>query len=214
MVAIAEPILLGRVIDAISEGNDVFGKLAVWAGLGVFSILAYVLVARGADRLANRQRVEVLANGFEHVITATGATSRTDGVARFHTTAMPITDGMQVLAPEDLFAGRLPDGKKVVVYDDDHYYLGGVVAELLAKKGYDVSIVTTGSQVSSWTNNTFEINRIQRRLIENGITRVTDHAVVSVGAGGVGDVVETHTSHCGQAWSGGVRRGRCFLMSR
>ena len=34
-------------------------------------------------------------------------------------------------------------------------------------------------------NNTFEVNRIQRRLIENGITRVTDHAVMSVGAGGV-----------------------------
>ena len=59
-----------------------------------------------------------------------------------------------------------------MVWDDDHYYLGGVVAELLAQKGYDVSIVTTGSQVSSWTTHTFEVNRIQRRLIENGVTRV------------------------------------------
>jgi dimethylamine/trimethylamine dehydrogenase len=46
--------------------------------------------------------------------------------------------------------------------------------------------------VSSWTNNTFEINRIQRRIIENGITRVLDHAVVSVGTGGV-TVRETYT---------------------
>ena len=69
MVAIAEPILLGRVIDAISERTDVFGRLVVWAALGVFNIVAYVLVARGADRLAHRQRVEVLASGFEHVIT-------------------------------------------------------------------------------------------------------------------------------------------------
>ena len=69
MVTIAEPVLLGRVIDAISEGTDVFGRLTLWAGLGVFNIVAFVLVARGADRLAHRQRAEVLAKGFEHVIT-------------------------------------------------------------------------------------------------------------------------------------------------
>ena len=128
---------------------------------------------------------DIVEFGFQHVLVATGATWRTDGVARFHTTPLPIADGAQVLGPDDLFAGRLPTGKKVVVYDDDHYYLGGVVAELLAKQGYDVSVVTPGSQVSSWAVNTFEVNRIQRRLIENGITRVTDHAVVSVDARGV-----------------------------
>lgn len=128
---------------------------------------------------------DIVEFGFQHVLVATGSTWRTDGVARFHTTPLPIADGAQVLGPDDLFAGRLPSGRKVVVYDDDHYYLGGVVAELLAQKGYDVSIVTTASQVSAWTNNTFEVNRIQRRLIENGVTRVTDHVVVSVGAGGV-----------------------------
>ncbi|NYI42971.1 dimethylamine/trimethylamine dehydrogenase [Nocardioides aromaticivorans] len=123
--------------------------------------------------------------GFQHVLVATGSTWRTDGVARFHTTPLPIAEGAQVLGPDDIFAGRLPSGRKVVVYDDDHYYLGGVIAELLAQQGHEVSIVTPGSQVSAWTNNTFEVNRIQRRLIENGVTRVTDHAVVSVGVGGV-----------------------------
>jgi dimethylamine/trimethylamine dehydrogenase len=128
---------------------------------------------------------DIVEFGFQHVLVATGSTWRTDGVARFHTTPLPIADGAQVLGPDDLFAGRLPTGRKVVVYDDDHYYLGGVVAELLAQKGHEVSIVTTASQVSAWTNNTFEVNRIQRRLIENGVTRVTDHAVVAVAAGGV-----------------------------
>ena len=128
---------------------------------------------------------DIVEFGFQHVLVATGSTWRTDGVARFHTTPLPIAEGAQVLGPDDLFAGRLPSGKKVVVYDDDHYYLGGVVAELLAQKGHEVSIVTTASQVSAWTNNTFEVNRIQRRLIEYGVTRVTDHAVVAVAAGGV-----------------------------
>ncbi|HEY0891215.1 MAG TPA: FAD-dependent oxidoreductase [Nocardioides sp.] len=128
---------------------------------------------------------DVVEFGFDHVLVATGATWRTDGVARFHTTPLPIDAGAQVLGPEDLLAGRLPEGRKVVLYDDDHYYMGGVLAELLARNGYDVSLVTPAAQVSSWTVNTFEVNRIQRRLIENGITRVTDHAVTRVGVGGV-----------------------------
>ena len=32
-------------------------------------------------------------------------------------------------------AGVRPDGKRVVVYDDDHYYMGGALAELLASGG-------------------------------------------------------------------------------
>ena len=69
MVAIAEPILFGRIIDSIAEKRDVMLNLALWAGIGVFNILAYVLVARGADRLAHRRRADVLAQSFEKVIT-------------------------------------------------------------------------------------------------------------------------------------------------
>ena len=43
--------------------------LAFWAGLGVFNILAFVLVARGADRLAHERRAAVLTESFERVIT-------------------------------------------------------------------------------------------------------------------------------------------------
>ncbi|RRI01316.1 glucan ABC transporter ATP-binding protein/ permease [Mesorhizobium tamadayense] len=69
MVAILEPILFGRVIDAISNHGSVFGTLAVWAALGVFNITAFVLVARGADRFAHARRSEVLCESFERVIT-------------------------------------------------------------------------------------------------------------------------------------------------
>jgi dimethylamine/trimethylamine dehydrogenase len=128
---------------------------------------------------------DVVEFDFRHVIVATGASWRTDGVGRWHTAPIPVAEGAQVLAPDDLFAGRLPEGRRVVVYDDDYYYLGGVIAELLRGKGYEVSIVTPAAQVSPWTVNTFEVGRIQRRLIEAGIERVTDHAVSRVGRGGV-----------------------------
>jgi glucan exporter ATP-binding protein len=69
MIAILEPIMFGRVIDAISERGSVFSTLAVWAGLGAFNIVAFVMVARGADRFAHKRRSEVLCESFERVIT-------------------------------------------------------------------------------------------------------------------------------------------------
>ncbi|MCO5156206.1 MAG: glucan ABC transporter ATP-binding protein/ permease [Aquamicrobium sp.] len=68
MAMIAEPILFGRIIESISDEEGVAGEVAAWAGLGVFNIVAFVLVARGADRLAHRRRAEVLADSFEKVV--------------------------------------------------------------------------------------------------------------------------------------------------
>ena len=52
MVSIAEPIMFGSIIDAISDKQRSSSPiLPFWAGLGVFNIVAFVLVARGADRL-------------------------------------------------------------------------------------------------------------------------------------------------------------------
>jgi glucan exporter ATP-binding protein len=69
IVPIAEPILFGRIVDAISEKQDVIPTLIAWAGLGAFNIVAFVLVARGADRLAHARRVAVLTESFERAIT-------------------------------------------------------------------------------------------------------------------------------------------------
>jgi ATP-binding cassette subfamily B protein len=69
LVMIAEPILFGRVIDAISQRSPVWNELAMWAGLGAFNIVAFVLVARQADRLAHSRRVAVLSESYERVIT-------------------------------------------------------------------------------------------------------------------------------------------------
>jgi ATP-binding cassette, subfamily B, beta-glucan exporter len=68
MVVIAEPILFGRIIDAIAEKRDVLPTLSLWAGLGAFNIVAFVLVTRGADRLAHALRVDVLTQSFERTI--------------------------------------------------------------------------------------------------------------------------------------------------
>ena len=69
VVTIAEPILFGRIIDAIAGKTEVVPTMALWAGFGAFNIVAFVLVARGADRLAHKRRGEVLCQSFERVAT-------------------------------------------------------------------------------------------------------------------------------------------------
>ena len=73
-----------------------------------------------------------------------------------------------MLTPDDLMAGARPDGERVLLFDDDHYYMGGVLAELLAREGRQVTLVTPANCVSSWTAATMEQHRIQRRLLELG----------------------------------------------
>jgi glucan exporter ATP-binding protein len=69
IVMIAEPILFGRIIDAIADKQDVVPVLGLWAGLGLFNIVAFVLVARQADRLAHKMRVDVLTRSYSNVMT-------------------------------------------------------------------------------------------------------------------------------------------------
>jgi ATP-binding cassette subfamily B protein len=68
LVAIAEPILFGRIIDAISTGANSLPVMIAWAGLGIFNTVAFVLVAREADRLAHARRSSLLAEAFSRII--------------------------------------------------------------------------------------------------------------------------------------------------
>jgi ATP-binding cassette subfamily B protein len=69
LVQLAEPVLFGRVVDALAGGKEAYPLIALWAALGLFSILASVVVAVAADRLAHRQRLLALAKAFERAIT-------------------------------------------------------------------------------------------------------------------------------------------------
>ncbi|PZU71243.1 MAG: glucan ABC transporter ATP-binding protein/ permease [Rhizobium sp.] len=67
-ITIAEPVLFGRIIDAISSGSNVTSILILWAGFGVFNTVAYVAVAREADRLAHGRRASLLTEAFGRII--------------------------------------------------------------------------------------------------------------------------------------------------
>jgi dimethylamine/trimethylamine dehydrogenase len=90
-----------------------------------------------------------------------------------------------LLTPDDIMAGRRPAGDSVVIFDDDHYYLGGVLAELLAGEGRAVTLVTPAAEVSTWTRATMEQFRIQKRVLEAGVTVMVSRAVTAIAPGHV-----------------------------
>ena len=133
---------------------------------------------------------EILEFGFENVCIATGSRWRTDGVARQHVVPVPASGALPVFTPDDIMEGRLPSGK-VVVYDDDHYYMGGVLAELLAQKGCDVTLITTSAYVSDWTLNTLEQGAIHRRLVAAGVKITLNTGLAAIHPDGI----ETNCSY-------------------
>lgn len=122
---------------------------------------------------------QILEFGFDNICIATGSIWRRDGVARQHVTPMPIDAAMPLFTPNDLMAGQVPSGK-VVLYDDDHFYMGGVLAELLVQKGCEVTLITTSAFVSEWTVNTLEQHEIHRRLVDMGVTIELNRGLVCV----------------------------------
>jgi dimethylamine/trimethylamine dehydrogenase len=180
---------------ALSEANTELGGrvakecklpgLSAWGRVrdyrqGQIQKMGNVAVYRGSKLGVD----DVFELGFSDVAIATGATWRRDGVARYHTLPIKIDSAMPVFTPDDVMEGKYPAGH-VVLYDDDHYYMGSVLAELLISKGCRVSLVTSSTKVSEWSVNTLEQAQIQRRLLELGVEVTVSHAVTSVAANAV-----------------------------
>jgi ATP-binding cassette subfamily B protein len=76
-VTIAEPILFGRIIDSITANDGLTLNIWLWAGLSTFNIVAYVMIARGSDRLAHERRAGVLGESFARGIPLRSSESET-----------------------------------------------------------------------------------------------------------------------------------------
>ncbi len=148
--------------------------------------------------------VQVLELGADHVFIATGSRWRADGIGR--TRRRPL-DGLpddrvhkpsdatagqphgglglnRVYTPDDIMAGRLPVGR-VLVYDDDYAYLGGVLAERLVQAGCQVHYATPAAMVSQWLVNSLEQGRAHCRLAELGVAIHLNRRLEALADGGV-----------------------------
>jgi dimethylamine/trimethylamine dehydrogenase len=116
------------------------------------------------------------------VIVATGSHWRRDGIGLTLKAPVPGFDGVGVYTPDDIMAGAAPEGP-VLVYDDDHFYLGGVLAEKLRHDGLEVTLVTPALAASYWTEKTLEIDHIHKRLLELEVTILPNHSVAAFRGG-------------------------------
>ena len=102
------------------------------------------------------------------VAIATGANWCRTGMGRAHRAPIPGVEAAHVFTPDDIMDGAKLTGP-VVIYDDDHYYMGGVLAEKLRDDGLEVTLVTPWSVVSGYTEHTLEQVRIQAALLKLGV---------------------------------------------
>ena len=120
---------------------------------------------------------DALSIAAEHIVVATGSKWRADGYGRYHNKpCLNLGPTEQVFTPSDIFEGRVPQGK-ALVFDDDHYYMGSVLAEALVAQGVDVCFVTPENLVSAWGVMTDEQYQTQQRLIELGVQIITAHGL-------------------------------------
>jgi dimethylamine/trimethylamine dehydrogenase len=150
-----------------------WGRVRDWR-TGQLSKMSNVSIYRDSRLTAD----DVLSFGADHVAIATGAAWRRDGIGREHWKPVPGLDCITVMTPDDIMAGAAVKGP-VIVYDDDHFYLGGVLAEHCTKAGASVTLVTPAIQPSTITENTLEATRIARHLAQSGIAVLTQSSITA-----------------------------------
>jgi dimethylamine/trimethylamine dehydrogenase len=154
----------GRVSqEALLPGLSEWARVRDWR-VGQLQRLPNVTIYRESPLDA----AGVMEFAPRHVVIATGAWWRRDGVGRASGFAIPGFNDSRVFTPDDLMAGRLPEGR-VLVFDDDHYYMGGVLAERCRAAGLGVTLATPAAMISAWTANTLEALPIARCLTQMGV---------------------------------------------
>jgi dimethylamine/trimethylamine dehydrogenase len=193
----------GLEVSLVEAQLELGGRLAWEAQLPGAKTLGRVRDYRvyQLQRMANVQILrdspigadEVIEFGAAHVVLATGASWRLDGVGPSTPAGITGLDAPGeppewVLSPEQV-VHRVLKGERLaghaVVYDDDHYYLGHCLAELLRAQGLDVTLLSPLADVSQWSYYTLELRRLEQRLADAGIRCLTRARVIGVEPGRV-----------------------------
>jgi dimethylamine/trimethylamine dehydrogenase len=104
----------------------------------------------------------------EQTVIATGSRWRRDGLGHNQRLPIEIDSDAMILTPDDVFSGaQIP--AEVLIYDDDHYFMAGALAERLLLAGHRVVYLSPAESISSWSAMTNEHEFIQQRLRSLGI---------------------------------------------
>jgi dimethylamine/trimethylamine dehydrogenase len=126
--------------------------------------------------------------GAEIVIVATGGYWATDGLNGASREPIAGADASlpHVLTPEQIMVeGKQAPGERVIIVDNDGYFMGVSLAEKLASEGKKVTIMTPMGHIAPYMHFTLEAPNMHRKLHKLGVEIVTYHLPTKIGAGGV-----------------------------
>jgi dimethylamine/trimethylamine dehydrogenase len=130
---------------------------------------------------------DVLEYGANLVVLATGARWASDGLNGFTNEPILGVDANEmgnVATPEQIMIhGKELPGSEVLVYDCDGYFMGTALAEMLAREGKSVTLVTPMTTVAPFTSFTHEDDATIRALDALAVRRITSHVLLSAEAG-------------------------------
>ena len=84
-----------------------------------------------------------------------------------------------VATPEQYVLEGKKMGERVLVIDNDAYYMGSAMAQLLAENGHKVTYVTYGETVGPYQRFTLEEQRTHEKLMQLGCTMIAQNFVVA-----------------------------------
>lgn len=199
----------GYTVHLVDSRKELGGRVALEAALPGLAAWGRVRDYR-QTQLGKMKNVEVhlgvtlsesdiLQYGADVVVLATGSRWRRDGISHSNLHPIPGSERASVFTADDVMNGRKIDGP-VVIFDDDHYYLGPVLAEKLRATGAEVTIVTPLPALSRWTEYTLEFPKVMQRIAALGIAYMGNHNMARVVESGA-EVVDVYSGksqlvHC------------------
>ncbi len=170
----------GTVLGGRVAAESRLAGLAAWRRVVDYRASAIGRMANVSVYFDSRLEADHLREfGAAHLVIATGARWRRDGTGRANLAPIPGWERDHVVSADAVLAGAEIAGP-VVVFDDDHYYLGGVIAETLRLRGLAVTLATPEAEPSTWTRNTLEQTRIETRLREIGVEIATRRNIARI----------------------------------
>jgi dimethylamine/trimethylamine dehydrogenase len=184
-----------HLVDAAPEIGGVMRWIPRLPGLGEW---ARFLNWR-AVQLEKLKNVEVITRtelsaqdiceyGAEIVVVATGARWATDGLNAITHEPIPGADASlrHVLTPEQIMLeGKVPPGKRIVVYDAEGYFTAAGIAEKLVGEGFDVELATCLERIAPVTDETLEGPMLRQHLHDVGIVQRAGFAAAEISSEGV-----------------------------
>jgi dimethylamine/trimethylamine dehydrogenase len=184
-----------HLVDAALEIGGVMRWIPRLPGLGEWARFLNWRAVQ-LDKLRN---VEVLTQseltaedvreyGAEIVVVATGARWATDGLNAFTHEAITGADASlpHVLTPEQIMLeGKVPHGKRVVVYDAEGYITAAGLAEKLAGEGFYVELVTCLELIAPVTDETLEGPMLRQHLHDVGVRQRRGFIATEIEEGGI-----------------------------